>query len=125
VSGARKQTSDHKPKAGAQRKSPLEMLRAEMQAQGGLDELAGREVSIAGRTGAKVTVRILDDPLDWEAGVIAAFQGNDFLTAICGMISDEDALLLRKVRPTLGTLMAALMDDGPDGELSLGESQAS
>lgn len=116
---SKKQPQDRKKKGAAER------LRAEAGQMPGLEELASQELTIAGRAG-EVTVQILENPLDWDAEVMSSLRDSDYLAAICGMLSTEDGQRLRAVRPSIGSLLEALMaPDDEAGESSLGEEQAS
>ena len=111
---------DRKPK-----KTAIDRLRDEAKSLPGLDEMAGITLEVSGR-GGKTQVTTLESPLDWDAEVIGHLGSGDYLSAICGMCSDEDAARLRAVRPSIGSLMAALMEPVTEtGEASPGESQAS
>jgi len=117
-----KKPQDHQKKAA-------ERLRDEAKKLPGIEELAGLSVSVSGRRG-EVTVPIIDDPLEWGAEVMGLLRSGDYLGAICGMLTDEDAARLHAVRPTIGSLMTALMEPADEAgeessEPSVGESQAS
>lgn len=115
-----KQPQDRKPKAA------IDQLRAEAADVPGLKEVAGSRVRVSGRSGT-VTVTILDI-LDWLGEASGLARDGDYLGAYCGMVSDEDAVALRAIRPTVGSLMAAEVvgdDDEESGEPTLGELQAS
>ena len=115
-----KQPQDRQPK-----KAAIDRLRAEAKSLPGLDEMAGLTLTVSGRNGS-ATVTTMDSPLDWDADVIGNLGAGDYLSAICGMVSTEDGNRLRALRPSIGSLMAALMEPGDDtGEASPGESQAS
>lgn len=115
-----KQPQDHKPKQTA-----VDRLKAEAGSLPGLDEMAGLTLTVSGRNGS-ATVTTLDSPLDWDAEVIGLLAAGDYLGAICGMVSASDESALRAVRPSIGSLMAALMEPVEEtGEASPGESQAS
>jgi hypothetical protein len=120
-----KKPQDHKPK-----KDAVDNLRAESLRLPMLDELRGLSVTVGGRHG-KVTVQALDDPLDWDAEVVTHLGHGDYLSAICGVLSDEDAARVRAVKPSIRDILTALTepvsdaDGNGDGELSVGESQAS
>ena len=118
-----KQPQDHKQKGAADR------LQAEARSLPGLDELRGVSVTIKGRRG-EVTVKAIEDPLDWDAEVVTHLGTGDYLSAICGVLSEEDAARVRAVKPSIRDLLTALIepnedDEEDDGELSVGESQAS
>lgn len=115
-----KQPQDHKPK-----KSAIDRVREEAKSLPGLDEMAGLTLKVEGRNG-EVQVTTIESPLDWDAEVIHHLGAGDYLSAICGMLEDHDAARLRAVRPSIGSLMAALMEPVEDtGEESPGESLAS
>lgn len=117
-----KKPQDHKRKADA---DPLEQVRAEAKGLPGLDAMAGIKITVTGRNGT-ATVTTIDDPFEWDAEVIGLLGAGDYLGAICGMLSDEEGTLLRAMKPSIRSLMSALMDAPEDsGEPSLGESQAS
>ena len=121
---AGKQPQDHKPKKGAAERLQAEALRLPL-----LDELRGISLTVSGRRG-EVTVQALEDPLDWDAEVVSHLGHGDYLSAICGVLSEEDALRVRAVKPSIRDILSALMEtsseDGEgDGEESVGESQAS
>ena len=113
----RKQPQDHQRKA-------VDRVRAESSTIPGIAETQDRKLAIEGKAGS-VTVTTLE-MLDWDASVPGLLAAGDYLGAICGMVSDEDAARLRAVRPTIGSLMTAVYaDDEESGEASPGESQAS
>ena len=113
-----KQPQDRKAKAA-------DRLRKEAQALPGLDEMAGLEITVSGRAGS-VTVTTMDSPLNWDAECMAFLKSGDYLSAICGMVSDEDGVRLRAIRPSIGSLLTALMEPAEESsEPSPGESQAS
>jgi hypothetical protein len=113
------------PKVPQDHKKAAERLRDEAKKLPGIEELAGLSVTVSGRRG-DVTVPVIDDPLEWDAEVMGLLRSGDYLGAICGMLTDEDAVRLRAVRPTIGSLMTALMEPVEESsEPSLGESQAS
>ena len=120
-----KQPQDRKPKKGAAERLQSEALRLPL-----LDELRGISLTVHGRRG-EVTVQAIDDPLEWDAEVVSHLGHGDYLSAICGVLSDEDAAKVRAVKPSIRDILSALMepndaDDAEDsGELSVGESQAS
>ena len=120
-----KQPQDRKPKKGAAERLQSEALRLPL-----LDELRGISLTVHGRRG-EVTVQAIDDPLEWDAEVVSHLGHCDYLSAICGVLSDEDAAKVRAVKPSIRDILSALMepndaDDAEDsGELSVGESQAS
>ena len=117
-----KAPQDRKPK-----KSAVDKLRAEAK-KSVVDDLAGRELTIQGRRGT-VAVTTLADPLDWDAEVMAFLRDGDYMSAILGMLSDEDGAQLRAIRPSIANVMNVVMgddeDEGDASEPSLGESQAS
>jgi len=116
---AAKKPADHKPKADA-----VAQMQAEASRIPGISETENRTLVIAGRL-AEVTVTTLG-MLDWDAGVPGALREGDYLSAICGMVSDTDAALLRASKPTMGAMMTAVYAPSTDtGEASPGESQAS
>lgn len=109
-----KKPADRKKKA-----RPIDRLRAEM---GSLDIPAG-ELTIRGRNGkAKVTIL---DPFEWDAEAVAFLNSGDYFSGVLGMVSPEDAARIRLVRPSLGQLFEALLDNDEPGEPDVGESQAS
>lgn len=118
-----KQPQDHQPKQAGP--SALDRLREEARKFGGFEEYAERELTITGRLGS-VTVTTLN-PLDWDAEVLSAISRDDYLTAIAGMCSEADGAAVRRVKPTIGSLMLAFagVEEDESGEPSLGESQAS
>jgi hypothetical protein len=119
VSKGAKVPQDHKQKGAADR------LRDEASRLPGMDELAGLTLTVTGRNG-EVTVTALDNPLDWDAEVIPSLREGDYLSAICGVLSTEDAARVRAVRPSIGSLLTALMEPAEESsEPSVGESQAS
>ena len=117
---AQRKPQDRKPKQSA-----LDRLRDEARNFAGFEEYAERELHVDGRLGS-VTVETLS-PLDWDAEVLSAIARDDYLTAIVGMVSPSDGDRLRRVRPTIGSLMLAFagVEEDESGEPSLGESQAS
>jgi hypothetical protein len=118
VSKSAKVPQDHKQKAADQ-------LRKEAAKLPQLEELAGLSLTVSGRNG-EITVATLDSPLDWDADCMAFLREGDYLSAIVGMISTEDGLRLRAVRPSIGSLLTALMEPAEESsEPSVGESQAS
>lgn len=115
-----KQPQDRKKKQTA-----VDRLKSEAGTLPGLDEMAGLTLAVEGRNG-KVTVTTLSSPLDWDAEVIGLLGSGDYLGAICGMVSTEEGAALRAVRPSIGSLMAALLEPVEEtGEASPGESRAS
>jgi hypothetical protein len=113
-----KKPADHK------RKGAADQLRDEAANIPGIAETQDKSLVIVGRLG-EVTVTTLN-MLDWDAEVPSALREGDYLTAICGMISPEDAARLRASKPTLGAMMTAVYAPDPaTGEASPGESQAS
>jgi hypothetical protein len=117
VSNAKK-PADHK------RKGAVDQLRAEAANIPGISETEDRKLVIVGRI-AEVTVTTLN-MLDWDAEVPGFLREGDYLAAICGMVSPEDAARLRASKPTLGAMMTAIYaPDDESGEASPGESQAS
>ena len=120
-----KQPQDRKPKKGAAERLQSEALRLPL-----LDELRGISLTVHGKRG-EVTVQAIDDPLEWDAEVVSYLGHGDYLSAICGVLSDEDDAKVRAVKPSIRDILSALMepndaDDAEDsGELSVGESQAS
>ena len=112
-----KQPQDHQRKA-------VDRLRSEASKVPGVAETQDRRLTIQGRLAA-VTVTTLN-MLDWDADVPALLRDGDYLGALCGMVSVEDAAALRASKPTIGALMAAVYaEDEETGEASPGESQAS
>lgn len=112
-----KQPQDHKKKA-------VERLAAEASQVPGIAETEGRRLTIEGRLGA-VTITTLN-MLEWDAEVPGFLREADYLGALCGMVSQEDAARLRAVKPTIGAMMTAVYaSDEETGEASPGESQAS
>lgn len=114
------------PKKGA-----AERLRDEAGGLPMLDQLRGLTLNVRGKRG-EVTVQAIDDPLEWDAEVVSHLGHGDYLSAICGVLSDEDAARVRAVKPSIRDILTALMDSGEsdedgdgDGELSAGESRAS
>jgi hypothetical protein len=69
--------------------------------------------------------------MDWDATVMTDLKEGDYLHALCGMLPDEDAMRLRAIRPTIGSMLAAIMQPAVDAngeessEPSPGESRAS
>jgi hypothetical protein len=117
--GAAKKPADHK------RKQAIDRLRDEAERMPGLDGMAGVDLTITGRHG-KVTVTPMPNPLDWDADVLAFLREGDYLSAVCGMVSEEDAAALRAVKPSIGSLMASLMEPVEEtSEPPVGESPAS
>jgi rRNA processing protein Krr1/Pno1 len=118
VSKPVKQPQDRKAKAA-------DRLRDEARQLPGLEEMAGLEITVSGRTGT-VTVTTMESALDWDAECMAHLKSGDYLSAICGMVTDEDAARLLAVRPSIGSLLTALMEPSDESsEPSPGESQAS
>lgn len=114
---SRKQPQDRKRKA-------VDQIRAEASKVPGVAETQDRRLAVEGRLGA-ATVTTLN-MMDWDAEVPALLRDGDYLGALCGMVSVEDAALLRSVKPTIGALMTAVYaEDEETGEASPGESQAS
>jgi hypothetical protein len=117
---AARQPADHKPK-----KSSAERLREEAERIPGIEGMAGVELTVSGRHGS-VTITPLANPMDWDADVFTFLREGDYLSAICGVVTEQDAAALRAVKPSIGSIMAALME--PDEETSeppVGESPAS
>lgn len=115
--GKVKQPQDRQRKA-------VERLRDEADSMPGIAETEDRRLTVEGK-GGKVTVTTLN-MLDWEASVPGLLGAGDYLGALCGMVSDEDAAKLRACRPTIGAMMTAIYaEDEETGEASVGESQAS
>jgi hypothetical protein len=113
----KKQPQDHKRKA-------VDRLRAESDKVPGIAETQERRLTIEGKAGT-VTVATLN-MLDWDAAVPGQLAAGDYLAALCGMVSDEDAALLRAARPTIGAMMTAVYaEDEETGEASVGEQHAS
>jgi hypothetical protein len=116
--GNAKKPADHKPK-----KDMLELVRAEAAKQAALTDMGGRTFTITGRRGeAEVTTL---DAMDWDAEVVGLIREGDYFGALAGMVSDEDEAALRQVRPSISALMVAFTEPSDDGDLPLGESQAS
>lgn len=114
---APKQPQDRQRKA-------VDRLRAEAENVPGIAETQDRQLVIEGKV-STVTVTTLN-MLDWDASVPGLLAAGDYLGAICGMVSDEDAVLLRAARPTIRAMMTAVYaEDEETGEESPGESQAS
>lgn len=114
-----KQPQDRKRKATA------DALRAEAERLPGIEGMAGVELVVAGRHG-EVTVTPMPNPLDWDADVYTFLREGDYLSAICGVVSEEDAAALRAVKPSIGSLLTALMEPTEGAsEPPVGESQAS
>jgi hypothetical protein len=112
-----KQPADHKRKASAER------LREEAERLPGIESMAGVELTVSGRHG-EVTVTPLPNPMDWDADVIGYLREGDYLSAVCGVLPDADGAALRAVKPSIGSLMAAL-NEPAGSEPSVGEPQAS
>ncbi len=114
-----KQPTDHK------RKQSLDKLREEAERLPGIDGLAGIELTVDGRHGT-ATVHTMSNPLDWDADVYTFLREGDYLSAICGVVSDEDGAALRAIKPSIGSLLAALSEPTDEtSEPSVGEPQAS
>ena len=112
-----KQPQDHQKKG-------VDRLQAEASKIPGIAETENRQLVIASEGGPiTVTTRPM---LKWKGSVVSRLREGDFLEAICGMVSPEDAARLRMADPELEELMTAVYaDDEESGEASPGESQAS
>ena len=115
---SKKQPQDHK------KKGAVDALAAEASKVPGIAETENRTLVIEGRLGtAKVTTLGV---MDWDADVFGFLGTGDYLSALCGMVSPEDAAILRSVKPSVRAMMTAVYDqDEESGEASVGESQAS
>lgn len=113
-----KEPQDRKRKA-------TERLREEAERLPGIEGMAGVELTVAGRHGT-VTVTPMPNALDWDADVYTFLREGDYLSAICGVVSEEDAATLRAVKPSIGSILASLMEPAEQtSEPPVGESQAS
>lgn len=113
-----KKPQDHKAK-----KDTLELIRAEAAKSADLSAMGSRTFNVVGRRG-EATVTTLD-PMDWDAEVVGLIRDGDYFGALAGMVSEADEVALRTVRPSIGALMVAFTEPADDGELPVGESQAS
>jgi hypothetical protein len=119
MGAAKKQPADHK------RKQAIDRLRDEAERMPGIEGMAGVEITVTGRHGT-VTVTPMPNPLDWDADVLSFLREGDYLSAVCGMVPEESAAALRAVKPSIGSLMAALMEPTEEtSEPPVGESPAS
>jgi hypothetical protein len=115
-----KKPQDHK------RKDAAALLQAEASKIPGLQETEGRKLTFEVEGGPPITVTTRS-VLKWKGSVQGFLREGDYLAAFCGMVSPEDAAILRAADPDIESLMTALYapaDDGA-GEASPGESRAS